>query len=184
MNFEAELARLTLNANSKIEQYEQTLDAPRRKYKAQFDLTLKTKTIITNVCNRLVQFYPNAESEVTHFVAPETGEICPLMWTFDCCFLNFAKNATFEFPVPARFAVKVILSHDLSNIKLVSGLVYGDEAIEKNAVAYRRILSYLRYNKSYFYQGPLLEQEITKATELELLNLLKLYQEQINNPNI
>ena len=176
MEFVQELVKRTQRAREQIGKYEQALDAPRRKYRQQFLLTLQTKNIINQVFNTLVQHFPNAEIELTHAVDEKTGEVVPLMWTSACCFVNFAKNVTYEFPVPARLAIQILIDSNLADVKLVSGYNLGETAIKKDAKSYHAVLKYLQYNGNPYYKGPYNEAAIKKATEQEVLRLLDIYQ--------
>ena len=179
VDFKEILLERTLKARKQIEAYEQSLDEPRRKYRQQFALVMQTKNLINQIFNTVVQYYPNAETELTHSVDEKTGEICPLMWTSSCCILNFAPNTTYEFPVPMRLAIKILVSSNLSEVKLISGYSVGEEAIKKDAKSYHTVLKQLQYNGNPYYNGPYNEDEMKKASEREVLRLLDTYQEKV-----
>ncbi|AQS60010.1 hypothetical protein [Desulforamulus ferrireducens] len=181
MDFQQELEKRTQRARECIAKYEQTLDAPRRKYRQQFQLTLQTKNLINQVFNTVQQYFPNAEIELTHAVDEKTGEIVPLMWTASCCFINFAPNNIYEFPVPVRFAMQILIDSNLSHIKLVSGYSLGEKAIKKDAKSYHTVLKYLQYNGNTYYDGPYNEAAMKTATEQEVIRLLDSYWQTVKN---
>ncbi|SHK62227.1 hypothetical protein [Desulforamulus aeronauticus] len=179
MDFKEALLERTREARKQIEAYEKSLDVPRRQYRHQFALVMQTKNLINQIFNTVVQYFPNAETELTHSVDEKTGEICPLMWTSSCCILNFASNTTYRFPVPTRFAIKILVANNLLNVNLVSGYSMGHEAIKKDAKSYHTVLKQLQYNGNSYYNGPYNEEEIKSATEREILRLLDTYQEKV-----